>query len=275
MGILEDSTERVLGDFARATGQLNLPYLVVGAGARVLLSMEKDFSPGRLTTDWDLAMPCPDWPTFNSLRDSLTSGSAAPFETTGAIHRLRHRATDVLVDLIPFGGIESSPGVLIWPSGEEFDVSGFSAALQEGEELDLKHGTVLVTSFPFQVILKAQAYLQRREQGMTHDVADLVWVLRNYGDGKEKRIFGEAYLAITQHGLEPDAWGALLLGLDLRGMGAELLTALRVVLYELKDEESKACSDALGGGFLLDREAKIQSVQTLAIAASLGLEQAQ
>ena len=275
MGILEDSRDKVLGDFARATSKLNLPYLVVGAGARVLLSMEKDFSPGRLTTDWDLAMPCPDWPTFDSLRDSLTSGTAAPFEVTGTIHRLRHRATDVLIDLIPFGGIESSPGVLIWPSGEEFDVSGFSAALLGSEELNLKHGTVLVTSFPFQVVLKAQAYLQRREQGKTHDVVDLVWVLRNYGDGREERIFDEAYEAISHHSLEPETWGAILLGLDLRLMSAERLTPLRAVLNELKNEESKACTDALGGGFLLDREAKMQSIQGLAIAAALGLERAQ
>lgn len=272
MGSLEDSKDSVLGDFARSVGKFSLPYLVVGAGARVLLSLKRDLTPGRLTTDWDLALPCPDWRTFDALMEALVGGPAAPFAATGIVHRLRHRTTGVQIDLIPFGGIEASPGLLIWPSGEEFNVYGFSAALLSGEKLRLEHGVVLVTSLPYQALLKAQSYLQRREQGTTHDVVDLVWVLQNYGECYPERIFDEAYSTIQEHELDPPTWGAALLGLDLRTADARLLVHLRVVIVELQDELSRACNDALGGGFQINRESKLHGIRDLARAMSLGLD---
>lgn len=272
MGTLEATRNEVLGDFRRIANDLGLQHVVIGAGARVLLSLAPKLDPGRLTTDWDLAVPCNDWLEFDDLVQALANGPDAPFSRTQIVHRLEHRGTKVKLDLIPFGGVEHKPGEIVWEDGTEFDVMGLDAALTTSDSVALDEDSVNVASFPSQALLKATAYLQRRERGMTHDVIDLVWILEQYREINEVRVFGEAWATIESNDIEEWAWGTALIGQDIRASDAVLVASLREVLQELLDPDSTAMGDATRSDFSFARDDRVQKVRELARAALHGLD---
>ncbi len=100
---------------AVARGQ-GMRCLLIGAGAR-MVSIEKRFgiSAARATLDWDFAVRVASWDEgFARLRRSLTEVPGAPFRSGTAAHRLVHERGRLL-DVIPFGGLESPSGRISWP----------------------------------------------------------------------------------------------------------------------------------------------------------------
>ncbi len=244
MGRLVDTKELVLGDFARVAEARELRFVVIGAGARVLFCESTKLDPGRLTTDWDLAVPVQDWREYHELISALTDPASGHFAPTETEHRLLHRQTSVLLDLVPFGGVEEPVGTLTWPSGQKMDVQGIDLVLSKSAVYELGAIEIPYASRLMQAQQKAAAYLDRRDRGVTHDVLDFMWVLRNYEEaGNESRVFDEAWATIEGNDIEPFAWGAALLGRDLKRNAAELLEPVRRLLAELDDSESRASRD--------------------------------
>ena len=242
MGSLGKQKIEVLCDFARIATEQGLRHVVIGAGARVLACELVDLKLGRMTDDWDLAVPVKDWATYATFTARLAEVPGAPFQRTQVEHRFRHASTAIPLDLVPFGGVEQEPGLLVWPkSQQEMNVQGIDVALSTSEQVRFGSVDIHFASLPSQACQKAAAYLDRRERGVIHDLADFVWVLTVYEDyGNTSRVFDEAWDTLRDSDVESWAQGAALLGQDLRGFGRELLLPVRATLEELNTPDSLA-----------------------------------
>jgi predicted nucleotidyltransferase len=217
-----------LRDFARLAKLIGVPFVLVGAGARlVLLDWKYGFQSTRTTTDWDLGVQVSDWQAFERLRTVLTEGRQPLFAQARLAHRLRH-TSGVTVDLVSFGGVEREDGTLAWPeNGSEMLVLGFREVLSNATTLDLGQGVnVPVATAPGLAVLKIFAFDDRRK---TDDLRDLYFIMTNYAQaGNEERIFDELSNLLSDGTLDFEFAGAYLLGTDV-GRLASLETCSRLL----------------------------------------------
>jgi predicted nucleotidyltransferase len=217
-----------LRDFARLAKPLDIPFILVGAGARlVVFDWKYGFQSTRTTTDWDIGVQVSDWQAYERLRTVLTEGPHSVFARGRLAHRFRHRS-GVEVDLLPFGGVEREDGTLAWPkNGSEMSVLGFREVLSNAATLDLGQGvTVPVATAPGLAVLKIFAFDERRKND---DLQDLYFIMTNYDRaGNEERIFDELSDLLSDRTLEYESAGAYLLGTDVRRL-ASLATCERLL----------------------------------------------
>ena len=70
--MIDPDEQVVLRDFARITNRINVPFVIVGAGARLLVfDWKYELSSTRTTTDWDMGVRVPDWNVFRQLKETL------------------------------------------------------------------------------------------------------------------------------------------------------------------------------------------------------------
>ena len=219
----------VIQEIHRASKALELPVLLVGAMARIIL-LENIFGlrAGRATTDVDFAFALDDWGQFKTLKTLLLEN--ADFEESKHVaHRLLLRLPGAelkyKVDLIPFGGIETSPGTIAWPPDMAvmMNVAGYSDALAAAVIVEVSSGTnIAVASLPGIAILKLFAWPDRRQEN-TKDALDLALLLRSYHEaGNENRIYENegALAALEAIGYDLELAGAWLLGSDAAAMAS-------------------------------------------------------
>lgn len=146
------------------------------------------------------------------------------------------------IDLIPFGGIETSPNTIAWPPDMEvmMNVAGYSDALAAAVTVEVDSGiNIAVASLPGITILKLFAWADRGQEN-TKDAIDLVLLLRSYHEaGNESRIYEEedALTALEPAGYDIELGGAWLLGKDAAVMASsQTNTDLRYLLSGTKSE---------------------------------------
>ena len=217
----------VIHEIHKASKALGFPVFLVGAMARIIL-LENIFGlkAGRATTDVDFAFALDNWEQFRILKTHLVSN--ANFEESRHVaHRLLLRLPDLghkfKVDLIPFGGIETSPGTIAWPPDMDvmMNVAGYSDALAAAVTVEVSPEiNIAVASLPGIAILKLFAWADRGQEN-PKDAIDLVSLLRSYNDaGNESRIYEEegALTALETAGYDIELAGAWLLGNDAAAM---------------------------------------------------------
>ena len=94
----------------------------------------------RATEDIGLAFALASWSHFEKLRTSLLSSDVFRPHPRGS-HKLSYRS-DVVVDLIPFGGLENADGTISWPPHGDtvMSVLGFEEALKSSIDALLPSG---------------------------------------------------------------------------------------------------------------------------------------
>lgn len=99
----------------------------------ILLENIIGLSAGRATTDVDFAFALDDWEQFRALKTFLLLNASFE-ESRHVAHQLLLRIPGAehkhKVDLIPFGGIETSPNTIAWPPDMAvmMNVAGYSDA---------------------------------------------------------------------------------------------------------------------------------------------------
>ncbi|MHB9100913.1 MAG: nucleotidyl transferase AbiEii/AbiGii toxin family protein [Sulfuricella sp.] len=217
----------VISEIHKASKELGFPVFLVGAMARIIL-LENIFGlrAGRATTDVDFAFALDNWEQYRALKTFLIAN--ADFEESGHIaHRLLLRLPGLehkfKVDLIPFGGIESSPDTIAWPPDMSvmMNVAGYGDALAAAVTIEVGPGiNIAVASLPGIAILKLFAWADRGREN-PKDAIDLVSLLRDYHEaGNENRIYEEegALAALETAGYDIELAGAWLLGKDAAAM---------------------------------------------------------
>lgn len=168
---------QVLLDIKTVADKLQLPLLVVGAGARILVFDNRYNVEGRTTIDLDVAVQVNNWSDFQVLSEEMTQGSNPLFEATRVQHKFIHIATGIEIDVVPFGAIGKPNQKIQWVDGNQMNVLGLdeafsTAELQQIEELEIK--VISVTAF---IVLKLIAWSDRKAR---KDLEDIYFILDKY-----------------------------------------------------------------------------------------------
>lgn len=231
--MISSDEKLVLRDFSDVAKKLDVPFLVVGAGARLLmLDWKYQLSSSRTTIDWDIAVSVSDWDEFRELRGALTAEPDARFFRTSVEHRLKH-ISGIPIDIIPFGSIEQE-GKITWPEDASImEVIGFKEVHSSAQWFALEGDFgVLVATPAGLAFLKIFSFFERRRND---DLRDLYFIARHYAEaGNEDRIFDQLYSLLSEGSIRYDIAGAYLLGRDMqrilsmktKELAAKLLTNL-------------------------------------------------
>jgi predicted nucleotidyltransferase len=192
-------------------------YFLAGATAREVILRHVFGRPaGRRTLDIDFGIAVRDWEHFQALKSALVE-QAGFIVHAHAHQRLIYPTTPaVMVDLIPFGGVEREDRTIAWPPEEDFvmRVAGFSDGMESSVPVRLAEDLVVrVVSLPALLVLKLFAWLDRKHE--KRDAPDIHTLLKDYGDaGNEDRLYGEALNILEAEGHDVEMAGARLLGGD-------------------------------------------------------------
>jgi predicted nucleotidyltransferase len=180
--------KQVLADLVDVVSSLDLPMILVGAGARLLI-FDQRFGEGRSTKDWDVAISIDSWEVYQELRDFLTTGDSPHFKSTRNSHKFIHIETNIEVDIVPFGEIGEPDQEIIWSdSGNPMNVSGFAEALLHAKTTTIDELEIQVVDTPAFVVLKVFAWGDRGER-TNKDLEDIDFILLRYED--DERVYSE------------------------------------------------------------------------------------
>lgn len=157
--------------------------LLIGAQVRnLLLGWALSLPLGRATNDVDFAIGVEDWAHFLGFRARMLDSGR--FLSSDTLHRLRfEHAAGTIVDVVPFGGIESDDRSIVWPPEHAITMSalGFRESLAHSTAVVLPGDvTVKVASLPAFAALKLFAWMEREYRLRNKDATDLCLLLDNY-----------------------------------------------------------------------------------------------
>ena len=205
-------------------GKQETKYFLAGATAReVVLRHVFGRPPGRRTLDIDFGIAVRDWDHFKRLKSVLVE-QAGFTPHPHMVQRLIYNSTPaVVVDLIPFGGVEGADRTIAWPPEEDIvmRVAGFSDGLESAVPVRLDKNLVIpVVIIPVLLILKLFAWVDRKHE--RRDAADIHMLLKEYGDaGNEARLYGDELNLLEAEGYDFEFAGARLIGRDAAGVISE------------------------------------------------------
>jgi predicted nucleotidyltransferase len=211
-----------------------MAYFLAGATAReIMLRHVFGRPPGRRTLDVDLGIAVRDWDHFKLLKTALVEqGGFQPHARM--VQRITYPSKPtVIVDLIPFGGVETAERTIAWPPEQDIvmRVTGFSDGLESAVPVRLDHNLVIpVVSLPVLLVLKLFAWADRKHE--KRDAPDIYTLLRQYGDaGNEDRLYGEDMSILEAEGYDFEFAGARLIARDAaRAVSTDTRKRLREIL---------------------------------------------
>ena len=231
-----DSREKhVLADLTAIVKTLNLPMILVGAGARLIIFDQK-FGEGRSTEDWDVAVSVDSWETYQKLSEVLINGSPPIFQSTKTAHRFNHIATNIDVDIVPFGAIGEPDQEIIWAdSGSPMSVLGFDEALSYAVTTNIIDDLeIQVIDIPSFVVLKIFAWGDRGER-TNKDLDDIEFILSKYDD--DERAYNELTDELIIESVKLQDASIYLLGQDIfRRLQEKTLVELNRLLEKMIDK---------------------------------------
>lgn len=167
--------------FAAAAGNAEVPWLVVGATARILL-LERIYGwpAGGGTQDVDFAVLVGDWDHYETLCAHIASQPAV--ETGGRMIKRFQTRRGFQFDLLPYGGVEENDRQVFWPPDRDFlmTVRGFAGAARHAVPVVVNGEiTVPVVNPAGLCALKLFAWQERGAQQVGRDAKDIAYLFRH------------------------------------------------------------------------------------------------
>ena len=213
--MIDSREKRVLTDLITIVKTLDLPMILVGAGARLIIFDQK-FGEGRGTKDWDVAISIDSWESYQKLGEALINADLPLFKSTKTPHRFRHIETDIDVDIIPFGAIGEPDKQIIWAdSGNLMSILGFEEALSHATTTNIDDLEIQVIDTPSFIVLKIFAWGDRGER-TNKDIEDIKFILSKYED--DDRVYNELAEELSSGAVEFLDANIYLLGQDIYRM---------------------------------------------------------
>lgn len=173
------SKHEAMLEVAKQLELAQIPYFVIGATARDLLSEHYGIQPSeRRTADVDFAILLNNWEVAKYLRLLLLQHPDIKCSEKRE-DQIRYYYKGVPFDLVPFGGVEKKH-VVSWPPHHDtaMCVLGFREALENSIELLIGGQIIKILSVEFFVALKIIAW--GINGGRSRDIVDVGYVLENY-----------------------------------------------------------------------------------------------
>lgn len=218
---IDQITVSVIREVKRVVDGLGLETYLVGATARIiLLEHVHGLNVGRATRDIDFAFAVESWDQFQAIKTRLIETTKFE-EVKGVAQRLKFKVEGLrhqfVVDLIPFGGIESATSKISWPPDMSIvmNVAGYQDAFASAVAIEIAPELVInVASIPGIAVLKLFAWVDRGHED-PKDAIDLLTLFRQYHEaGNQDRIYEDAIEALEAAGYDIELAGAWLLGSD-------------------------------------------------------------
>jgi predicted nucleotidyltransferase len=234
-------------------------YFLAGATAReIMLRHVFGRGPGRRTLDVDFGIAVESWEQFESLKSALIN-QADFVSHPKQRQRLTNPANSVVVDLIPFGGIERD-GNIFWPPEEDIvmRVTGFKDAFAGAVSVRLAPDLIIpVVSLSLLLVLKLFAWVDRK--GERRDAEDIHTLLKQYGDaGNEDRLYGEHLEILEAERFDFESAGAVLLGLDAAKSTSAATRRQLGEMLNSDDQMSQLTNQMIATSISLDRDTALR-----------------
>jgi len=219
---LEARSHKLIVAVATSAEALRIKWMVTGAAGRVLLLESVYGLPhGRATEDIDLGVMVANWDQYQALVEKICQDT--DYQPDGKQRqRIRFR-NEGLLDLVPFGDIESSNRTIRWPPDNDFAMSvmGFRDAYAEAVEV-LTDGIVVPVVNPIGLmLLKLLAWTQRRRTQPKKDAADMAYLLRHFSTIiTEKALFDQHSAAVEAADFDLGLAASRVLGQKMANMAA-------------------------------------------------------
>ena len=200
-----------------ATG-LGLTHIfIVGAQARdIILQHGYGLVVRRATNDTDFAVAVEKWDQFSELKEGLISSEgfrAHPDQRQRLVH-----SEGAIIDLVPFGDLEQTAGVIAWPPDFAIVMSTLGFREAYANSITVRVGDALVfkvASLAGLALLKTLAWADRRAK---RDAQDLGLIMsRNPHAGNQERLYtprGDCF-DLLDDDFDYDRASARVLGRDL------------------------------------------------------------
>jgi predicted nucleotidyltransferase len=235
----------VIRRVVRTATNLGLTRLfIVGALARdLILQYAYDLPVHRATYDIDFGIVVETWDEFTRLREALITDEG--FQRHPHQQQRLLNEEGAIIDLVPFGNLEQSSGLILWPPDFSIEMStvGFREAYDNSIEVRLAVDLVVkVASLAGLALLKIIAWSDRQFE---RDAQDLGLIMKHYLDGgNQDRVYTEGgdCSDLLDEDFDYEKASALVLGRDL---GRLVTRQSRTVI-----EQALANEDQLGIGKL-------------------------
>ncbi len=197
---------------------LGIDFFIVGAAARdLILGQYYGLPTGVKTRDIDFGITVIDWEQYEKMKDRLVSAGSF-FPDKKIVHRLIYK-NGYPIDIIPFGSVEKSGGLISWPPEYtiEMNVTGFQDAWENTVSVRLAKGLkVRFVSLAGMAVLKLIAWHGRHHEFPTKDAVDMATLLKYYFQaGNEERLFNAHSDLMETEAFDYEFAGARLLGRDM------------------------------------------------------------
>ncbi len=232
-----------LRELKRTTDGLGIDFFIIGATARDILIEHMNGIPApRMTRDVDIAVCVTGWGEFRRLTDAmLASGVFLQGD-----REQRFVSGDIIIDIIPFGGIAGRDNQIFWLPEYDIRMStvGFMDVHDSSIICRLNDDPILdigIASLPGLMVLKLLSWHERYpERGK--DAQDLIFMIRKYQfPGIIDRLYeeaGEGSGLLIEEAFDHGRACARLLGRDMaRISGPETANAvLKILASELRSD---------------------------------------
>lgn len=179
--LVHEGLYNLLVGFSEVAKTENVPWLLVGATARVLL-LEKVYGwpTGVATEDADFAVQVDSWKHYDALCKRLADQEAfRPLQQPAKRFASQY---DLLFDLLPYGGVETGIKQVFWPPNDDdlMTVRGFERARKDAIIVTLNTDLHIPVISPRGLCaLKLFAWEERRRQHPGRDAKDLAYLFQN------------------------------------------------------------------------------------------------
>lgn len=281
-GKIDRSTVEVYEALDGVAAAIGVPFFLIGATARDTI-LEKGLSirSGRATKDVDVAVRVSDWDKLGRLRQALLD--TGNFDEAREAQRLIYR-NELLVDIVPFGGISGPAHEISWPPEHDFVMSteGFEEAFQAAQLVRVRKQPPLdirVASLAGLVILKIIAWAERPSE-RNKDAYDLGFIMENYLDaGNYERLMEDHEDLVNVADFDYIKAGCRLLGRDIRNIaGPETRAKIQETLQNETTEtgQYRLVRQIVQGSTPVGREEQhFEHILSLLVELRIGIEENQ
>lgn len=240
---VDPTTKALLEAVAKAAGDLDIKWMVTGTAGRVMLLEQIYGLPhGRATQDIDLGVMVASWEEYQALVKRIREDKQFRPDQKQK-QRLLYR-DDGMLDLVPFGDIETDDRVIHWPPDNDFSMSviGFREAYADTVNVILDGLTVPVVGPVGLMLLKLVAWKERHHAQPKKDAADMAYILRNFATIlTEEALFDEHFIEMEAAGYDLDLAANRVLG---QRLGKLATKEAREYVLELLDSELRHETDS-------------------------------
>jgi len=189
-----ENVKAILVSLDRAFKDLGIEFYIIGALARDIMAIIQKEKPIRATQDIDLAVLVSSDDNYKILKEYLIEKENF-LADRNILYRLIFN-NQIIVDLLPFGGIENNENTVTLKGGKEIitmSTFGFKEVHISAAEVTVDEDLKLtVTTFPGLCILKLIAYSDRPDD-RARDISDINFIIEKYADINVEYICNEHY----------------------------------------------------------------------------------